>query len=119
MAGSAKTPIADAYISTGTPPVDRIAAGMTPNPTDTQGNYVAQVNVVNGRVDITFGNDAHQDIFGRTMSLTPYEAGTGSIVWRCGSAAALAGTTEISGGGVTAAHEATTIENRYLPSACR
>ena len=120
MATGAKAPIVDAYNMSGQPPADRTAAGMTPLATDTQGKYVGQVNVVNGRVDITFGNDAHQDIFGGTLSLTPYTSSGGSISWRCGNAGIPhVGASELSGGGVTSAHLGPTIDNRYLPSSCR
>lgn len=121
MAAGAKAPIVDAFNMTGSPPADRAAAGMTPLPTDTQGKFVSQVNVVNGRVEITFGNDVHQDIFGDTLSVTPYMSGTGSILWRCGAAPIPggAGTTELTGGGVTSAHAAPTVDTRYLPSSCR
>ena len=98
---------------------DRTAAGMTPNATDTQGKYVSQVNVINGRVEVTFGNDVHQDIFGDTISFTPYMSGTGSIVWRCGAAPAPADTTELSGGGVDSVHVDPSVDSRYLPSTCR
>lgn len=118
MAAGAKSPIIDAYTMTGSPPADRAAAGMTPLATDTQGKFVSQVNIVNGRVDITFGNDVHQDIFGDTLSVTPYMSGTGSILWRCGAAAAPAGV-ELDGGGVTSVHIAPTVDTRYLPSSCR
>lgn len=119
MAAGAKAPIVDAYNVTGRPASDRAAAGMTPLPTDTQGKFVGQVNVVNGRVDITFGNDAHQDIFGDTLSVTPYMTAGGSIVWRCGAAPIPAGSAELTGGGVTSAHQAPTVDSRYLPSTCR
>ena len=119
MAIGAKAPIIDAYNMTGRPAADRAAAGMTPLPTDTQGKFVGQVNVVNGRVDITFGNDAHQDIFGETLSVTPYITAGGSIVWRCGTAPIPTGSAELTGGGVTSAHLAPTIDPRYLPSSCR
>jgi type IV pilus assembly protein PilA len=119
MATGAKAPIVDAYNMSGQPAADRTAAGMTPLATDTQGKFVSQVDVVNGRVDITFGNDAHQDIFGDTLSVTPYMSAGGSIIWRCGSAPAPAGASELTGGGVTSAHLAPTIDNRYLPSSCR
>jgi len=120
MATGAKAPIVDAYNMSGRPPADRTAAGMTPLPTDTQGKYVGQVVVLNGRVDITFGNDAHQDIFGGTVSLTPYMSAGGTIIWRCGNAGIpAAGSAELTGGGITAAHLPPTIDNRYLPSSCR
>lgn len=120
MATGAKTPIVDAYNMTGMPAADRTAAGMTPLATDTQGKFVGQVDVVNGRVDITFGNDVHQDIFGDTISFTPYMSNNGSIFWRCGAAPAPGGgTTELTGGGITSAHQAPTVDPRYLPSSCR
>lgn len=119
MAAGAKTPIVDAYNMTGTPPIDRAAAGMTTDPTDTQGRYISSVDVDDGRVDITFGNEAHQDIQGGTVSFTPYVDGSGGIVWRCAGAAAPAGTVLLNGGGVVSAHLDPTIDSRYLPSSCR
>jgi type IV pilus assembly protein PilA len=119
MATGAKAPIVDAYNMTGTPPADRAAAGMTPLATDTRGKFVSQVNVVNGRVDITFGNDVHQDVFGDTMSVTPYMSAGGTIIWRCGAAPVPLGTVPLTGGGVDSAHLAPTIDTRYLPSSCR
>ncbi len=115
----AKVSIINAYKDSGIPPVDRAAAGMTALPTDTQGNYVSQAAVANGRLDITFGNNVHQDIFGNTLSVTPYTTTGGNVIWRCGAAPVPAGTSEMSGGGVTAAHLAPTIELRYLPGTCR
>ncbi|NIL94531.1 MAG: prepilin-type N-terminal cleavage/methylation domain-containing protein [Woeseiaceae bacterium] len=121
MATGAKAPVVDAFNMSGQPPADRAAAGMTPLPTDTQGKYVGQVDIANGRVDIMFGNDAHQDIFGGTLSVTPYISPGGTILWRCGNAGVPggAGSTELTGGGITSAHAAPTIANRYLPSSCR
>ena len=118
MAAGAKTPIVDAFNNTGSPPADRAAAGMTAPATDTQGSYVAQVDVDNGRVDVTFGNDAHQDIFNETVSFTPYLTG-GSVVWRCGAAPAPSGGVLMAGGGVSSVYLAPTIDTRYLPSSCR
>jgi type IV pilus assembly protein PilA len=119
MATGAKAPIVDAYNMSGQPAADRVAAGMTPLATDTQGKFVSQVEVVNGRVDITFGNDVHQDIFGDTISVTPYMTAGGSIIWRCGAAPAPANSAELTGGGITSAHLAPTLDTRYLPSSCR
>jgi type IV pilus assembly protein PilA len=119
MAAGAKVPVVDAFNMDGRPPADRSAAGMTVLPTDTQGKYVAEVDVIDGRVQVTFGNDAHQDIQNETVSFTPYMSGTGSVLWRCGAAIAPIGAVELTGGGVTSAHLAPTIETRYLPSSCR
>ena len=119
MAAGAMAPIVDAYNTTGMPAADRAAAGMTPLATDTQGKFVRQVNVVNGRVDITFGNDAHQDILGDTISATPYITAGGAIIWRCGTAPAPLGAAPLTGGGITSTHQAPTIDSLYLPSSCR
>ena len=121
MAAGAKSPVVDAFNMTGRPPADRAAAGMTAPPTDTQGSYVGQVDIDDGRVDITFGNNAHQDILNKTVSFTPYmyAQGQGSIVWRCGAAAAPTGAALLEGGGVESEHLDPTIDTRYLPSSCR
>ncbi len=119
LADGAKVPIVDAFRQNGIPPVDRAAAGMTPAPTDTQGNYVSQVAISNARIDITFGNNVHQNIFGDTLSVTPYQTAGDDVIWRCGAASVPAGSSELSGGGVTTAHLAPTVELRYLPAPCR
>lgn len=119
MAAGAKTPVVDAFNMTGSPPADRATAGMTSAPGDTQGKYVSSVDIDDGRVDITFGNDAHQDIQGGVVSFTPYMSPSGSIIWRCAAAGAPAGTVLLTGGGVTSIYVAPTIATRYLPSSCR
>jgi hypothetical protein len=75
------------------------------------------VAITNGRVDVTFGGPrAHQDIIGRTVSLTPYETGGNVIAWRCGNANVPAGGNPLNGG---AAHLPPTVNSRYLPTSCR
>jgi type IV pilus assembly protein PilA len=118
FAAGAKVPVVDAFTNSGAPPADRVAIGLSAAPTDTQGAYVSQVNIDDGRIDITFGNRAHQDIFGETLSLTPYLTAGSTVTWRCGNAPAPAGAL-LTGGGVTTAHLAPTVEERYLPSICR
>jgi type IV pilus assembly protein PilA len=119
MAAGAKTPVIDAFNNSGRPPSDRSAAGMTPTPADTRGSYVASVDVDKGRVDIKFGNQAHQAIFDKTLSLTPYMSGTGSFIWRCGLAAEPSDTAIMSGGGVETVYVAPDIPARYLPKSCK
>lgn len=117
MAAGAKAPIVDTYTNDGVAPADRQAAGMPPDAASTRGAYVSAVDIVDGRIDITFsGPRAHQDIIGRTVSLTPYETAGNTIVWRCGAAPQPAGGDPLNGGG---AHEDPTVDERYLPSTCR
>jgi type IV pilus assembly protein PilA len=116
FAGGAKVPIVDAYTNGGVAPANRIAAGMTPMATDTRGSYVTSTEIINGRIDITFGGPlAHQDIIGAALSLTPYETPGNTVVWRCGNAAPPAGVLLNGGSG----HVAPTVDVRYLPSNCR
>ena len=120
MAAAVQSPIMDGYNNTGQPPADRTEAGMTANAADTKGSYVASVDVVDGRIDVTFGGDAHAEIFGDTISLTPYMSDSGmTVIWRCGGAAAPAGASELTGGGVTSVHQPPGVDIRYLPASCR
>ena len=119
MAAGAKTPVIDAYNNTGEPPGGRTDAGMSAPATDTKGKYVAQVDVIDGRVEVTYGGDAHTDIFGETVSFTPYITTGNMVVWRCGNAPLPAGGAPLSGNGVTSAFVAPTVDPRYLPATCR
>lgn len=119
FAAGAKVPIVEAFNNTGVPPADLGAAGMPALATDIQGSYVSSVSISDGRIDITYGNSVHQDAFGDTLSLTPYQSAGGTFVWRCGYGSAPPSTVVMSGGGVSAAHQTPTLEERYLPSNCR
>jgi type IV pilus assembly protein PilA len=119
LAASAKTPIVDAFLQTGTPPAGRTEAGMSPLATGTSGKYVSGVDIVDGRIDVSFGNDAHAEIFGQTISFTPYTAGGNSIVFRCGAAPAPAVGAPLTDGTVSSVHLDPTVPERYLPTACR
>jgi len=92
---------------------------MTAAPTDTKGKYVSQVDVDTGRVDVTFGGDVHLEIFGNTISFTPYMTPSGTVIWRCGSAPAPPGTVLLEGNGVETAHQDPTVPTKYLPRVCR
>jgi type IV pilus assembly protein PilA len=117
----AKAPIADAFISDGDAPANRAEAGMSANPTDTRSKYVQSVNVNNGVLIVTFGNDANAEITNLTLTLTPYETAGLDIVWRCGSAPAPVGLNPLgtASGGTAAAYIAPTVPDQYLPAPCR
>ena len=117
MAAGAKDPIIDSFNNTGVAPADRTEAGMSPNPTDTQGKFVSQVDIVDGRVEVTFGKDVHRDAFGTVLSVTAYQSGSASFVWRCGYAPQPPNTTLMLN--ATPHAGTTTIDARYLPSTCR
>jgi len=120
MAALAKAPIMDRYLERGVPPANRAQAGMTPNPTDTQGKYVSGVDVTNGRVTITFGNSANVVIKNATLTVTPYETPDNSVVWRCGYAPAPAGLNPMgTATGSPTSHVPPTLPPQFLPSTCR
>lgn len=114
FAMAVKVPIVDAFRNDGIPPAGRLEAGMSANATDTSSTYVTRVDIVNGRIDITYGNGAHPEIQGDSLSLTPYIADGEAVTWRCGNAAAPAGV-PLTG----ASHLPPTVDPRYLPSSCR
>ena len=126
MAANAKTPIVDSFLQLGQAPANRLAAGFSAAATDTSGNYVQSVAITNGRVDIEFGFNAHNNIASKFLYLTPYETTDGTVVWRCGDApqptdsgGAPLATMGTKSGGTAAAYLDTTVDDRYLPATCR
>ena len=121
LAAHPKAAVTDAFFDDGQAPVDRVDAGLTPNNTDTQGKYVATVDVNNGVIVVTYGNEAATQIATGTLTLTPYETVALDVVWRCGNAQVPGGLSTIgtSGGGNAAVYIAPTIGNEYMPAACR
>jgi type IV pilus assembly protein PilA len=85
------------------------------------GSYVSGLAVVNGRIDVTYGDRADPAISGRRLSLTPYEAADLEVVWICGNEIPPRGLMPLgfAGGGPQAVQIPTTIEARYLLAGCR
>jgi len=121
MAAFAKAPIVDAFVNDGTPPANRLAAGMSANATDTASNYVTAVEVQDGTVEIRYGNRANAVIAGTSLFVIPYETPNLGVVWICGNAAPPSNTAPMGtqAGGNTAFLGVTTVPSRYLPSSCR
>ena len=121
MGAGAKAPVIDAFNNTGEPPAGREEAGMSALPTDTFGTYVRQVDIDDGRVDITMGHRVHADISGLIIRFTPYmtASGSGTIIWRCGEAPMPAGAELLSGSSITSVYLPTEVPPRYLPATCR
>jgi type IV pilus assembly protein PilA len=121
MAAHAKAPIADSFFTDGEAPANRTAAGLSATPTDTSGKYVTSVDVNDGVLIVTFGNEANVAIAGLTLTVTPYETSDLGLVWRCGTSPAPAGLSPLgtAGGGNAATYIAPTVPDRYLPASCR
>ena len=123
LASAAKTAVGEFYMNEGAAPATRADAGMEALATLTSGQYVESVDVTNGLITITYGNEANALIDQEILTLTPYETGEFSVVWYCGNSLddAAVGTALMgTGGGITiAADGVTTLDDKYLPSTCR
>jgi type IV pilus assembly protein PilA len=119
LAAQAKTAVAESFSQTGSAPVNRLAAGMTPTAGDTSGNYVTAVEVTNGTILITYGNRANSAITNDILKLIPYVSADNSVIWKCSSAGSdtvargvgiMPGVSDVAVG---------TVEGRYSPKECR
>ena len=123
LAAIARVAVAEEFFTEGLPPTDRVDAGMSADATDTSGRYVTGVDIDNGVLTITYGNEANPRISAdgaNTLTLTPYESSDLSLLWRCGSAPAPEGA-ELLGtaAGTASDYLQPTLPARYLPAACR
>lgn len=89
LADLAKKRVAAVWDATHALPADNAAAGLPP-PDRMVNNYVRAVTVTDGVVDITFGNSAHAEIFGKVLTIRPAVVEDAPIVpvaWVCAFAA--------------------------------
>src|SRR6185503_12532125 len=121
LAAAMKAAVAASFGNKGEAPVNRRAAGLSVNAADSSGSYVSSIDVANGTLVITYGVGASALITNQTVTLTPYESGDLSVVWRCGYADPPAGLSELgtANGGNTAAYIPPTVPLQYLPATCR
>jgi type IV pilus assembly protein PilA len=82
---------------------------------------VEAVAIVDGRIDVLFGDGADGEIAGRRISLTPYETADMNVVWICGNQAPGPGLAPLgfASGVRQATQQPTTIDARYLSAECR
>lgn len=113
LASDVKAGVAEIFAQTGTfTGIDSGTQGL-PDATDKAGKYVTGVEVADGVITITFGNDANANIDGETLSLTPGTNPNDDVVWQCGEFV-------MSGAGLSMqASGDTTVLDKYLPSSCR
>lgn len=82
---------------------------------------VESVQVVDGRIDVLFGERADPAIAGRQISLTPYETANRGVVWMCGNQLPGPGLQPLgfASGARQAVQIPASIDARYLSAACR
>ena len=128
LAAAAKSGVSDFFSNTGRAPADRIEAGLgtTDTATDTAGNYVQSLAVVNGVITITYSSTAPQRaneaIDGLTLTLVPYTSVDGSVSWKCralGSTATPGGVLLGTGSTAAAVNAVGDVPARFAPAECR
>ncbi|MFN3234433.1 MAG: type IV pilin protein [Gammaproteobacteria bacterium] len=122
MAPPYKMAVVEYFMTNGDAPKDRQEAGLTPNQSDSKGNYISSLNIVNGVLDMGFGNDSSSAISGKKLTHTPYESeDLLSVTWRCGQADAPDGLKAMgtSSGQTTANYIPSNIDKKHLPNACK
>ncbi len=124
MAGGVKAAVNDFYTDTGDWPADIQAAVCGANATtacaggtstDYKGNYVSEIAVDNGGINVTYGNKANSSaLAGQILSLVPGVDAAKNVTWICGLAATPSGVTAAAN-----ATNATDIDPKYLPGSCK
>jgi type IV pilus assembly protein PilA len=115
LASAVKAGVAEAYAQTGEWPADIAGAGGDPDSLPS-GKYVSQIDVEDGTITITFGNDANTVIEDSLLSMRPRVSENDDIIWLCGY---------FTGSGTTfaeaddAGEDQTDIDPKYLPQSCR
>jgi len=101
LSGGAKAAVTEYFQDRGLMPSGNAQAGLEAAG-NIQGKYVASVTVgaANGVITVAYGNDAHQVIKTKTVTLTADTTKAGSVQWICDSPAA-------------------SIADKHLPAACR
>ncbi len=116
LATAGKVAVAEHYLNAGGMPSGRTQAGLSANATDTQGQFVSQVDIVGGEIVVTLGNNANSHVLGETVVLTPYaQPSDWSLAWQCNSASL----GKSPGGTALAGPTAGTLPAQYAPSQCR
>lgn len=116
MTSFAKVAVVENYLNTGALPANRTAAGLSANPTDSNGQFYSQLDITGGEIEVTLGHNANARAHGRTLVLTPYAPpGDGSVAWQCNSASLGPAPAGVALAGPTAG----TVPAQYVPAQCR
>ena len=119
LASAVKTGVSESFANTGIWPTDFVASGggaALPS-----GKYVSSIDVLDGTITITFGNDVNDTINNETLGLQPQLSDNNDVVWVCGYYTAANSTLNQPAGGNNspAAVGVTTLDQKYLPQSCR
>ena len=110
LADSARSAVAEFYMSTGLFPTDNDAAGL-PQPEQLSSRYVTSITVTDGAVLIALGSQADRRITGKLLSIRPAAINPSVVDWLCGYAPPPEGAT-VQGNNLTS------VAAIYLPEHC-
>jgi Tfp pilus assembly major pilin PilA len=99
LAEGSKVAVAEFYSNKGRMPRDNAEAGVA-TAESIIGNYVSSVRIEDGRIAVTYGEQANTALKGGVLMFTPAPQ-AGSVSWTCNTAAG------------------TTVAIKYRPTACR
>jgi type IV pilus assembly protein PilA len=113
LASDLKAGIGEYYAQNGSWPT-LANLGISGGATSKAGKYVSQIDIAaNGVINITYGRQANTANLGtKILSLRADPNTNGDLVWVCGNKPA-------PDGSAPAGANATTVDNKYLPAACR
>ena len=83
LAQSVKSAVQESFSTTGAWPLDREQLGFDPD-TAISGKYVESVEVDNGTITITYGNNVNGRVNDATLALRPGKSPNGDVFWGCG-----------------------------------
>jgi type IV pilus assembly protein PilA len=113
LASDLKAGVGEVYAQTGDfAGIGLTQIGVSGGTTSKSGKYVAEIDVVDGVITITYGKQANSKINGKTLSLSPGNNVNGDVVWVCGNKAAPSGVTVATTG-------TTDLLDKYMPANCR
>lgn len=124
LASAMKAAVSENFANDGAWPVDLVDAGVVDAAnaaTPPSGKYVTGIQIANGTINITYGNQANAAIATQVLSLRPRLSTNMDVVWVCGAAQDPALTADAVNGipAVPADPSTTTVISKYLPSTCR
>ncbi|HEY6642292.1 pilin [Povalibacter sp.] len=118
LASDLKAGVAEYQAQTGTWPNLAQIIGSSGSAASKGGKYVSGINVVDGVITITYGNQANARIKDETLSLNPGTNTNGDVIWVCGMANPPGGVSGFTGPAASAPGS-TSILDKYLPASCR
>jgi len=117
MASATKASVAEYFADRGSWPVSNGSLGISTSPT---GKYVTGIQVSNGTITVSYGNDANNAISADTLALQPLATPNLDVVWKCGNRALTVSANAVAGSTTSPdAGTASNIEGKYRPSNCR